>query len=242
MNRAPGAASIAVTAGVDSCSSTSRAIEGRMPSVAYVSRNTCIARTPMQSASASVAMRRLNSWLGNDGMLCAPNVQSSSEKRSNLAYESTLLGNGPPNQGGAPMLYGHRVVIGCARKVKCLFFQVAKPRTMPPCPAYPDISHRVFLSTTVCIIPIHPQGICNALFRYRLRSQQGRAEERGRSGEQGDREPLRFQGFGCARRAGGAGADDLRRRRFQAEAGDGRSAHQVREARGGRKDVRHEDR
>src|SRR5712671_515962 len=87
------------------------------------------------------------------------NVQSSSEKRSNLAYESTLLGNAPPNQGGAPMLCGHRVVIGCARKVKYLFFQEAKPRTMPPCPACPDIGNRVFLSRTVCIIPHPPAGI-----------------------------------------------------------------------------------
>src|SRR5882762_2181134 len=107
---------------------------------------------------------------------------------------------------------------------------------------FPYIGLGVFLSTTVCIIPIHPQGICNALFRHRLRSQQGRAEERGRSGEQGDRESLRFQGFGRARGAGGAGADDLRGRRFQAEAGDRRSAHEMREARGGRADVRHEER
>src|SRR6267154_527052 len=107
------------------------------------------------------------------GCILLPNVQSSSEKRSNLAYESTLLGNAPPRSSRCVELYGRRVVIGCARKVKCLFFQEAKPRTMPPCPACPDIGNRAFLSMTVCIIPHPPVGICNAFLRYRLRSQQG---------------------------------------------------------------------
>src|SRR6266853_4594559 len=77
-----------------------------------------------------------------------------------------------------------------------------------------------FKQTTVCIIPHPSAGICNGLLRYRLRSQQGRAEELSRPGEQADREPCRFQGLGRARRAGRAGADALRRRRFQAEPGD----------------------
>src|SRR5437867_2609549 len=67
----------------------------------------------------------------------------------------------------------------------------------------------------------------HAFLRYRFRSQQGRAEERSRPGKQGDREPFRFQGLGLAHRAGRAGADALRRRRFQAEAGDRCPPHQM---------------
>src|SRR5258708_6933495 len=60
--------------------------------------------------------------------LFTSNVQSPSEKPSNLACESTLFGNAPRNQCYLTRRFGFPVVIDCARKVKCPNSQEVKPR------------------------------------------------------------------------------------------------------------------
>ena len=75
------------------------------------------------------------------------------------------------------------------------------------------------------------QEVSHAVIRHRFRSQSGRSQECRRPGQQGDFDALRLQGLGCPRRAQGEGADAVRRRRLQAQAGDRRAARQAHQAR-----------
>ena len=80
-------------------------------------------------------------------------------------------------------------------------------------------------------LPSTPHGSGHALVRHRLRSEPGRGPQRRRPDQQGSVDALRLQGLGRARRARRKDADDLRRRRLQAEAGHRhphRQAHQAR--------------
>src|SRR6266516_999608 len=62
-----------------------------------------------------------------------PNVQSPSEKPSNLACQCTLAGNAPQNHDCLSRCPG-LCPCYCTRKIKCLFSQEAKPRGALLCP------------------------------------------------------------------------------------------------------------
>src|SRR5712691_2854767 len=64
-----------------------------------------------------------------DVEILPPNVQSSSEKPSNLGRQCTLVGIILQNHNRSCYCMDNQSLIDCARRVKCLISQGVKPRT-----------------------------------------------------------------------------------------------------------------